>query len=255
MNDKHISVETKKIDNTKLPEHIAIIMDGNGRWAKSRGLNRSAGHQEGVTSVHEITDVASRIGLKYLTLYTFSTENWNRPQDEIDALMALMVQSIYNETPLMMKNNVRLRVIGDLSRLPLTARKVLEDCIEKTSVNSGLNMILALSYSSRWEIVDAVKRLVNKVSEGALKNEEITEELFSSYLTTSGIPDPDMLIRTGGEKRISNFLMWQLSYAELYFTDCYWPDFREEQFIDAIIDYQQRERRFGKTSEQLEVNN
>lgn len=246
-------MEAKEIDKARLPEHVAIIMDGNGRWAKNRGLNRSAGHQEGVISVHEITDVASRIGLKYLTLYTFSTENWNRPQDEVDALMALMVQSIYKEKPLMMQNNLRLRVIGDLSRLPLDARNVLDNCIEETSKNTGLTLILALSYSSRWEIVDAVKKLVDEVTQGVLSSDDITEKLFSSCLSTSGIPDPDMLIRTGGEKRISNFLMWQLSYAELYFTDCFWPDFREKQFLEAIVDYQQRERRFGKISEQLKV--
>lgn len=248
-------MEAEKIDKTRLPEHIAIIMDGNGRWAKNRGLNRTDGHREGVESVCNIAEAASNIGLKYLTLYTFSTENWNRPQDEVDSLMTLMVYAIHNNTPLMMDNNIRLRVIGDLSRVPADARRVLDQCLDDTSVNDGLNLILAISYSSRWEIVNAAKLTARRVALGEMSGDDITEAFFSSCLSTAGIPDPDILIRTGGDKRISNFLMWQLSYAELCFVDCYWPDFREKQFYEAITDYQQRERRFGKISEQLEENN
>ena len=247
-------MEINKIDKATLPAHIAIIMDGNGRWAKNRGLNRTQGHQEGVESVCNIVEAASNIGIKYLTLYTFSTENWNRPQEEVDSLMTLMIHAINNQTPLMMANNVRLRVIGDLSRLPAETYDVLNGCLETTSVNNGLNMVLAISYSARWEILEAAKRMAKEIAGNRLKDDEITESLFSSYLSTGDIPDPDMLIRTGGDKRISNFLMWQLSYAELYFVDCFWPDFREQQFYDAIADYQQRERRFGKISEQLEGN-
>ena len=245
----------ENIDKTKLPNHIAIIMDGNGRWAKSCGLNRTDGHKEGVESVCNIVEAASNIGIKYLTLYTFSTENWNRPQDEVDSLMTLMVYAIHSNTPLMMENNIRLRVIGDLSRLPAEAHKVLHQCLDDTFVNNGLNMVLAISYSSRWEIVEAAKALAEKTASKKINSDDITEELFSSYLSTVNIPDPDILIRTGGDKRISNFLMWQLAYAELYFTDCYWPDFREKQLYQAIFDFQQRERRFGKISEQLEENN
>jgi undecaprenyl diphosphate synthase len=248
-------VKEKEIDKTKLPAHIAIIMDGNGRWAKSHGLNRTDGHREGVESVCSIAEAASNLGLKYLTLYTFSTENWNRPQDEVDSLMTLMVYAIHSKTPLMMENNIRLRVIGDTSRLPFAAHEVLTQCLNDTSVNNGLNLVLAISYSSRWEIVEAAKIVAEKVAAGEIKSSDITEDLFSSGLSTAGIPDPDILIRTGGDQRISNFLMWQLSYAELCFVDCYWPDFREEEFYEAIADYQQRERRFGKISEQLDANN
>ena len=247
-------MEAIKIDNINLPAHIAIIMDGNGRWAKSHGLNRTQGHQEGVESVCDIAEAASNIGIKYLTLYTFSTENWNRPQEEVDSLMTLMIHAINNQTPLMMANNIRLRVIGDLSRLPRETYDVLSGCLNETSVNTGLNLVLAISYSSRWEIIEAAKRIAGEIVDKRLKENEITETLFSSYLSTVDIPDPDILIRTGGDKRISNFLMWQLSYAELYFVDCYWPDFREQQFREAIADYQQRERRFGKISEQLGGN-
>ena len=217
-------------------------------------MNRTQGHQEGVESVCNIVEAASNIGIKYLTLYTFSTENWNRPQEEVDSLMTLMIHAINNQTPLMMENNIRLRVIGNLSRLPHETHEVLNECLKKTAVNNGLNLVLAISYSARWEIVETAKRIANEIAANRLKNDEITETLFSSYLSTGDIPDPDMLIRTGGDKRISNFLMWQLSYAELYFVDCYWPDFREQQFYEAITDYQQRERRFGKISEQLEGN-
>ena len=241
----------EKIDRNRMPQHVAIIMDGNGRWAKSRGKDRSFGHMEGVVSVRKVVEAATELGLKYLTLYTFSTENWSRPDEEVQALMGLLVSAIHRETPDLMKNNVRLLAIGDLSRLPADARTTLMQCIEETSSNDGTTIVLALSYSSRWELVEAVKALSVEVLEKKIIPNNITEAMVSEHLTTRGIPDPDLLIRTGGEKRISNFLMWQLSYAELYFTDVYWPDFREEELYEAVLDYQCRERRFGKTSEQL----
>ena len=240
-----------KIDKSRLPEHVAIIMDGNGRWAKAQGKPRSYGHQEGVVSVHTIMDAATQLGLRYLTLYTFSTENWNRPEEEVQALMSLMVTAIHRETANMMEKNVRLIAIGDLSRLRPDAYETLQACIETTAGNTGTTLVLALSYSSRWEITEAVRQIAQQVSEGQLRAEEITEELVSAHLTTKGIPDPDLLIRTGGEQRISNFLLWQLSYAEFYFTEVFWPEFREEELYEAILYYQRRERRFGKTSEQL----
>jgi undecaprenyl diphosphate synthase len=242
---------TDKIDKTRLPRHVAIIMDGNGRWARERGETRSKGHQEGVVSVRKVVEAAAAIRLKYLTVYTFSMENWNRPDAEVQALMALLVTAIERETPDLMKNNVRLLAIGDLTRLQENVRLTLQDCVEKTSGNTGTSLVLALSYSSRWEILNAARLLAGDVREKKITPDNITEELFSQYLTTRNIPDPDLLIRTGGEKRISNFLLWQLSYAELYFTDMYWPDFREKELYEAILYYQQRERRFGKTSEQL----
>jgi len=226
-------------------------MDGNGRWAKAQGKDRSYGHQEGVVSVRKVLEAATTVGLSYLTVYTFSTENWNRPTAEVQALMSLLVSAIQKETPDLMDNNIRLMAIGDLSRLPDDVRATLLDCIQMTSGNTGTTLVLALSYSSRWEITEAARQLAVKVAEKKIPLEAITEELLSNHLTTKAIPDPDLLIRTGGEKRISNFLLWQLSYAELYFTDIYWPDFREEELYGAILYYQQRERRFGKTSEQL----
>ncbi|MDR1116037.1 MAG: isoprenyl transferase [Tannerella sp.] len=241
----------KEIDKGKLPQHVAVIMDGNGRWAKSHGRDRSEGHREGVVSVRKVVEAAVAIGLKYLTIYTFSTENWRRPDEEVKALMSIMVAAIHRETPDLMKNNVRLMVIGDMVRLPDDVRGTLSECLEKTSVNTGTTLVLALSYSSRWEIVRVAKCIAENVREGKIDSGEVDEILFSSYLTTHDIPDPDLLIRTGGEKRISNFLLWQLSYAELYFTDIYWPDFRENEFYESILSYQQRERRFGKTSEQI----
>ena len=241
----------EQIDKTKLPQHVAIIMDGNGRWAKARGEDRCVGHQEGAVSVRKVVEAAAAIELKYLTVYTFSTENWNRPETEVQTLMSLLVSSIRKETPDLMKNNIRLLAIGDLARLEENVRQSLFNCISQTSGNTGTTLILALSYSSRWEIINTVKRLVSEAKEDRIAIEDITEELFSQHLTTQGIPDPDLLIRTGGEKRISNFLLWQLSYAELFFTDVYWPDFREEELYKAILYYQQRERRFGKTSEQI----
>ena len=240
-----------KIDRSRLPEHVAIIMDGNGRWAKAQGQPRSYGHQEGVVSVHKIMDAVTQLGLRYLTLYTFSTENWNRPEEEVQALMSLMVTAIHRETPNLMEKNVRLTAIGDLSRLRPDAYATLQECINTTAGNTGTTLVLALSYSSRWEITEAVRQIAREVSEGQLRAEEITEAMVTDHLTTKGIPDPDLLIRTGGEQRISNFLLWQLSYAEFYFTEVFWPEFREEELYEAILYYQSRERRFGKTSEQL----
>ena len=239
-----------KIDKSKLPQHVAIIMDGNRRWAKNRGIDASEGHSEGVVSVRQIMEAAVVIGLPFLTVYTFSTENWNRPDDEVDALMSLIVTAINRETPDLMKNNVRLMTIGDQTRLPEDVRRSLSDCIAQTAVNTGTTLVLALSYSSRWEIVDAVKRMATAIQRQEIDIDAVDENMFSSYLTTCGLPDPDLLIRTGGEKRISNFLLWQLSYTELFFTDMLWPDFRENDFYEAIVSYQQRERRFGKTGEQ-----
>lgn len=241
----------EKIDKSRLPRHVAIIMDGNGRWAKARGKERSFGHQEGVVSVRKIMDAATQLELKYLTLYTFSTENWNRPEEEVQALMSLLVSAIHRETPDMMKKNVRLTAIGDLSRLRQDAYETLQECIQTTAANTGTTLVLALSYSSRWEITSAMRQIAYEIQSHRINPEDITEVLVSDHLTTKGLPDPDLLIRTGGEKRISNFLLWQLSYAEFFFTDAYWPDFREEELYEAILYYQRRERRFGKTSEQL----
>lgn len=241
----------EKIDKNRLPRHVAIIMDGNGRWAKAKGKDRSFGHQEGVVSVRKIMDAVTQLGLKYLTLYTFSTENWNRPEEEVQALMSLLVSAIHRETPDMMKKNVRLTAIGDLSRLREDVYNTLQECIDTTSANTGTTLVLALSYSSRWEITRAARQLAQEVLEQKINPNDITEAMVSDHLTTKNIPDPDLLIRTGGEKRISNFLLWQLSYAEFFFTDVFWPDFREEELYEAILYYQQRERRFGKTSEQL----
>lgn len=241
----------EKIDKNRLPRHVAIIMDGNGRWAKAKGKDRSFGHQEGVVSVRKIMDAVTQLGLKYLTLYTFSTENWNRPEEEVQALMSLLVSAIHRETPDMMKKNVRLTAIGDLSRLREDAYNTLQECIDTTSANTGTTLVLALSYSSRWEITRAARQLAQEVLEQKINPNDITEAMVSDHLTTKNIPDPDLLIRTGGEKRISNFLLWQLSYAEFFFTDVFWPDFREEELYEAILYYQQHERRFGKTSEQL----
>ena len=241
----------EKIDKNRLPRHGAIIRDGNGRWAKAKGKDRSFGHQEGVVWVSKIMDAVTQLGLKYLTLYTFSTENWNRPEEEVQALMSLLVSAIHRETPDMMKKNVRLTAIGDLSGLREDAYNTLQECIDTPSANTGTTLVLALSYSSRWEITRAARQLAQEVLEQKINPNDITEAMVSDHLTTKNIPDPDLLIRTGGEKRISNFLLWQLSYAEFFFTDVFWPDFREEELYEAILYYQQRERRFGKTSEQL----
>ena len=241
----------EKIDKNRLPRHVAIIMDGNGRWAKAKGKDRSFGHQEGIVSVRKIMDAVTQLGLKYLTLYTFSTESLKRPEEDVQALMSLLVSAIHRETPDMMKKNVRLTAIGDLSRLREDAYNTLQECIDTTSANTGTTLVLALSYSSRWEITRAARQLAQEVLEQKINPNDITEAMVSDHLTTKNIPDPDLLIRTGGEKRISNFLLWQLSYAEFFFTDVFWPDFREEELYEAILYYQQRERRFGKTSEQL----
>ena len=241
----------EQIVRERLPRHVAIIMDGNGRWAKREGLARMFGHRKGVETVHRITEAAAELGIGYLTLYTFSTENWNRPKEEVDALMALLVDTIAKETPTLMKNNIRLETIGDLSRLPEQTRNKFIGCIQETSNNTGLTLVIALSYSARWEIIRATQMMAAAVQAGQLLVEDINEETISSFMTTRNMPDPDLLIRTSGELRISNFLLWQLAYSELYFTDCLWPEFTEEEFYHAIVDYQHRERRFGKTSEQV----
>ena len=241
----------EQIDLSRLPRHIAIIMDGNGRWAKKQGLARMFGHKQGVETVHNITVAATKLGVEYLTLYTFSTENWNRPKEEVDALMILLVDTIAKETPTLMENNVRLQTIGDVDRLPESARNKFMQCIEQTSENTGLTMVLALSYSARWEITRAMQVAVQRAQENHLRIEDINEQFVAACMTTAEMPDPDLLIRTSGEYRISNFLLWQLAYSELYFTDCLWPEFTEEELYKAIIDYQKRERRFGKTSEQI----
>ena len=239
----------EQIDKSRIPEHIAIIMDGNGRWAKAQGLPRTAGHQQGVEIVKKITEEATRLGVKYLTLYTFSTENWNRPAAEVAALMGLILDHLEEE--IFMKNNVRFRVIGDQSRLPESVQKRLDECMERSAQNDKMTMVIALSYSSRWEITQAVKNIAQEVQEGKLSAGEVSEEVICKHLNTNFMPDPDLLIRTGGELRISNYLLWQCAYTELYFCDTFWPDFDEEEFCKAIVDYQSRERRFGKTSEQV----
>jgi undecaprenyl diphosphate synthase len=239
----------EQIDKSRIPEHIAIIMDGNGRWAKAQGLPRTAGHQQGVEIVKKITEEATRLGVKYLTLYTFSTENWNRPAAEVAALMGLILDHLEEE--IFMKNNVRFRVIGDQSRLPESVQKRLDECMERTAQNDKMTMVIALSYSSRWEITQAVKNIAQEIQEGKLSAGEVSEEVICKHLNTNFMPDPDLLIRTGGELRISNYLLWQCAYTELYFCDTFWPDFDEEEFCKAIVDYQSRERRFGKTSEQV----
>ncbi len=244
----------EKIDRERLPRHIAIIMDGNGRWAKQHGFMRSIGHENGVTTVRKITEIASELGIGYLTLYTFSTENWNRPKDEVDALMNLVVVAIEQQTPDLIKNNVRLTAIGDLERMPQFARERLNKCMSDTSHCTGLVLCLALSYSARWEIVEATRKLAQRAVNGELNPDDINDEIFASALATSHMPDPDLLIRTAGDERISNFLLWQIAYSELYFTPKFWPDFTKEDFCEAIVHYQQRERRFGKTSEQINEN-
>ena len=239
----------EEIDLNRIPQHVAIIMDGNGRWAKLRGHERSFGHQAGAETVHIITEEAARLGIKFLTLYTFSTENWNRPSDEVAALMGLLFDSIEEET--FMKNNISFRVIGDIEKLPANVQQRLNTCVAHTSHNTGMCLVLALSYSSRWEITEAARQIADLVQKGELKPEQIDSELISRHLTTHFMPDPDLLIRTGGELRLSNYMLWQCAYSELYFCDTYWPDFREEELRKAICDYQKRERRFGKTSEQI----
>ncbi len=238
-----------------IPQHIAIIMDGNGRWATERNQPRSYGHQAGVDTVRRITSECTRLGVKYLTLYTFSTENWNRPSDEVAALMGLVLSSLEDE--LFIKNNVRFRVIGDMKRLPENVQQKLQETMDKTAQNEAMTMVVALSYSSRWEITEAVRILAEKAVSGKITPQEINEQTVSNAMTTAFMPDPDLLIRTGGELRISNYLLWQIAYSELYFCDTYWPDFMEEDLHRAIEDYQKRQRRFGKTEAQVsaEENN
>ncbi len=242
---------SSEIDGARVPRHVAIIMDGNGRWAEAKGLPRTAGHQEGVETVKKITEEAVRLGVRYLTLYAFSTENWSRPVSEVAALMGLVLDHLEDE--IFMKNDVRFRVIGDMSRIPEAVRVRLEECMRHTAANGKMTMVIALSYSSRWELAQAMRRMAEEVRAGALSPSEITEETVEAHLLTRFMPDPDLLIRTGGECRISNYLLWQCAYTELYFCDTYWPDFGEDEFRKAVADYQSRERRFGKTSEQVAI--
>lgn len=239
-----------ELDKNRIPQHIAIIMDGNGRWASERGKERSFGHQAGVDTVRRITSECTRMGVKYLTLYTFSTENWSRPADEISALMGLVLSSLEDE--IFMKNNVRFQVVGDIQRLPKEVQQKLQETMEHTAGNTAMTMVVALSYSSRWEITQAAKAIAADVKAGKLNVEDVTEELVSQHLVTNFMPDPELLIRTGGELRISNYLLWQIAYAELYFCDTYWPDFNEGDLHKAIASYQARQRRFGKTGGQVE---
>jgi undecaprenyl diphosphate synthase len=241
----------KQININRLPSHVAIIMDGNGRWAKLRGLDRVFGHQQGVNALREVIEASAELGIRYLTLYAFSTENWGRPDDEVSALMGIMVQSLTKETDTLIKNNIRLRVIGDIDRLSDDVRERLNETIDLTSVSTGLNLVVALSYSSRWEITEAARKISTDMNKGIIANDKLSEEDFERYLTTYGMPDPELMIRTSGELRISNFLLWQMAYTELYFTEILWPDFGKEDLYNAIIDFQKRERRFGKTSEQV----
>lgn len=241
----------EKININNVPSHVAVIMDGNGRWAKSRGENRLFGHNSGVKSVRDVLKASQKIGVKYLTLYTFSTENWNRPKEEVDGLMNLFVKTITDEVDELHKNGVKINVIGDINQMPSLAQKALNGAMEYTQNNTGITLTLALSYSSRWEITEAVKQITEDVVNKKIVKEEINEALFSSYLATKSIPDPELIIRTSGENRISNFLLWQIAYAEFYFTETLWPDFGEENFYEAILTYQSRERRFGKTGDQI----
>lgn len=240
-----------KINLNKLPKHIAVIMDGNGRWAKTHGMPRVFGHRNGVKAVRETTEAAAELGIEYLTLYAFSTENWNRPRLEVDALMSLLVDTVNKEMGTLTKNNIRLQAIGDLSKLPRRTYNALVQGIERTKNNDRMTLVLALNYSSKWEILNAVNALANRTKKGELEPGEISEEDFNNALATSGMPNPELLIRTSGERRLSNFLLWQLAYAEFYFTPTFWPEFRRDDLYKAIVDYQNRERRFGKISEQL----
>jgi undecaprenyl diphosphate synthase len=241
----------EKIDLKRLPRHVAVIMDGNGRWAKQQGKLRTFGHRHGVTAVRETTEAAAELGVEYLTLYAFSTENWNRPKFEIDALMQLLVGTISSEMKTLMDNGIRLQTIGDTENLPSRVAKNLKQAIEKTAGNKRMTLVLALSYSSRWEITQAMKQIAGEVKSGLINPNDITESVISKHLCTHSIPDPELLIRTSGEYRISNYLLWQIAYAELYFTSKLWPDFNKEDFYEAIINFQGRERRFGRVSEQL----
>jgi undecaprenyl diphosphate synthase len=243
--------DINNIDSSKLPKHVAVIMDGNGRWAKKQGQVRVFGHEHGVISVRETVEAAAEVGVKYLTLYAFSTENWNRPKGEVEALMQLLVSTIASETATLNKNSIRLNVIGNLDALPEFCREELRLAIEETKNNKHMTLTIALSYSSKWEITEAIKKIAAKVERGEIKASDINEVTVDEHLSTAGMPDPELLIRTSGEQRISNFLLWQLAYAEFYFTEKLWPDFRKQDFFEAIANYQSRERRFGQTSEQL----
>ncbi|MBR5352733.1 MAG: isoprenyl transferase [Bacteroidales bacterium] len=244
-------MKLEDIDKSRVPQHVAIIMDGNGRWAQKQAHKRIFGHQNAMTAVRQAVEAAVACGVKYLTLYTFSTENWNRPQDEIDGLMELLIKAVRDETKTLMDNNVRLQTIGDTARIPEKSRSKLLECIETTAGNTAMTLVLALSYSSRWEVAQALRSICADARDGRLLPTDITEETLRNYLVTKDYPDPDLLIRTGGELRISNFLLWQMAYTELYFSDQLWPDFRHEDFYDAVYDFQNRQRRFGKTGDQV----
>jgi len=243
----------QNIDLERIPQHIAIIMDGNGRWAQEQGQDRLFGHFRGVESVRDIVEGCAELGVEYLTLYAFSTENWDRPLHEVTGLMELLVETLRKEVPILNKNNIKMHAIGALSMLPPNARQALTEALDMTSGNTGLNLVMALSYSSRWELVNAVKLIAKDVKENTLDLDDITQDTLQQYLTTSAFPDPELMIRTSGEYRISNFLLYQLAYAELYFTETRWPDFRKENLYEAILDFQKRERRFGKTSGQIQA--
>lgn len=246
-------MHSKEVKTDKIPKHVAIIMDGNGRWAEQNGKERIFGHREGVEAVRSVVEGAGEIGIQYLTLYAFSTENWGRPKEEVDALMGLLVQAIVAETENLHKNKVSLRAIGDLASMPAEVQQNLAGAIARTSENTGLRLVLALSYSGRWEMVEAVKKMADELKNDKIDKSDINEELIGKYLPTFGLPDPELLIRTGGEYRVSNFLLWQIAYTELYFTQKLWPDYRKEDLFEAVNDFQTRERRFGKTSEQIRI--
>ncbi len=250
-----IKIQEKLKKKGNIPRHIAIIMDGNGRWARQMGLPRVAGHSEGVKSVRDVVEACAQLGVENLTLFAFSTENWRRPEDEVSTLMKLLIKTLKRETDELHKNNIRLQAIGDIISLPTEVQKYLSDAIEKTKNNSRMNLILALSYSGRWDIINATKIIANKVREGLLKPDEINDKIFSQHLSTANLPEPDLLIRTSGEMRISNFLIWEIAYSELYITNTLWPDFRRKDLYKAIEDYQRRERRFGLVSEQIKKSN
>lgn len=245
----------EQIDKNRVPKHIAIIMDGNGRWAKQRGLDRSAGHKAGIDALHRVLEAAEKAGVKYVTAYTFSTENWNRPQEEVDAIMNLVIYGVRLETPELIARGARLITIGDLSSLPQASRESLEWCMQQTAHCDKVTLILALNYSSRWELTKMAQDLARKAVNGEIRPEDIDSDMVSSHLTTADFPDPDLLIRTGGEQRISNYLLWQISYSELYFCDTYWPEYGADDLYTAIIEFQNRERRFGKTSAQIQEEN
>lgn len=250
-----MSKTLQDLDLTRVPQHVAIIMDGNGRWAQQQQQRRLFGHQHAILAVRQAVEAAVDAGVKYLTLYTFSTENWNRPAEEVTGLMALIIKAVKEETPMLMEHNVKMIPVGDISRLPQDSKDNLQYCISTTAPNSGLTLIMALSYSSRWEICQAVKQMVREAAAGTLRDDQVDEETLRRYLAAPHCPDPDLLIRTGGELRISNFLLWQMAYTELYFTPLLWPDFRKGDFFDAVWDYQNRQRRFGKTGLQVEKKN